>query len=473
VVRRQAAIYSRVRVEDVIPLRIGGRRPRHCLFFITVEFADAEPELYVVPVTTVGFDEADDDTTIALVDTNHGPMRFVASVADGQLSHAMFEILRRGLTVSGENGQIIGRPTRPARTMSLRPADIPARAINAEQSNTSVVFGDVAITKLIRRIETGINPDAELSRHLTEQGYVHTPQFLGAIEYEAPGLPPATLLLASSFVPNEGDEWKTTLDEMARLLEIAVVHPLVSADWPALALGSDQRETPPAWLNESANHLFARAQLLGERTADLHWALSDSDAADFRPEAFTRLYQRSLYQALRGETRETMRRLRRASLQGRALDLANEVFAADDVIMREFTRLTGELMEAARIRIHGDLHLGQVLASGHDVTFIDFEGEPARPLASAVSNGRHCVMWRASSGPTTTRRAKPFDRPSTAASSRGWQRAGLHNPRHTHRRVGRLRVLGRLPTTRERQRVPAAQHGPHTAAAGSAYCCKR
>src|SRR4029079_6450326 len=73
-----------VRVEDVIPLRIGGPRPRHCLFLCTVECADAEPELYVVPVTTVGCDEADDDTTIAIVDTNHGPMRFVASLADVQ-----------------------------------------------------------------------------------------------------------------------------------------------------------------------------------------------------------------------------------------------------------------------------------------------------------------------------------------------------------------------------------------------------
>jgi maltose alpha-D-glucosyltransferase/alpha-amylase len=92
------------------------------------------------------------------------------------------------------------------------------------------------------------------------------------------------------------------------------------------------------------------------------------------------LYQRSLYQALRGEARETIRRLRRAPVRGRARELANEVFVNEDVMEHEFSRLTGELMDVSRIRIHGDLHLGQVLASGHDVTFIDFEGEPARPL---------------------------------------------------------------------------------------------
>ena len=369
-----------VRVEDIIPLRIGGRRPRHCLLFIAVEFAEAEPEMYVVPVTTVRSDEADDHSTIAILDSTHGESRFVAGVSDEQFNHALFEILRRNLTVNGTNGRIIGRPTRQGRTLNLRPSEHPAHPINAEQSNTSVIFGDVAITKLIRRIETGLNPDAELSRHLTDHGYEHTAQFLGSIEYESAGHAPATLLLASSFVPNEGDEWKTTLDEMARILELSLVHPPEAADLPARQLGGDQHETPPPWLADNAQHLFARAQLLGERTADLHCALSEGDDPDFRPEPFTRLYQRSLYQALRGEARETIRRLRRAPLRGRVRDLAHEVFSAEDVMEREFSRLTGELMDVSRIRIHGDLHLGQVLASGHDVTFIDFEGEPARPL---------------------------------------------------------------------------------------------
>jgi maltose alpha-D-glucosyltransferase/alpha-amylase len=361
-------------------LRIGGRRPRHYLLFVTVEFGEAEPETYVVPVALAKLDETDDQSTIAIIESTHGVSRFVAGVGDEQFNYALFEILRRNLSVSGQRGRIVGRPTRQGRALNVRPSDHAAHPISAEQSNTSVVFGDVAITKLIRRIETGLNPDAELGRHLTDIGYEHTPQFLGSIEYEVTGQQPATLLLASSYVPNEGDEWKTTLDEMARILEISLVNPPTPTDFPTRPLGSDQLETPPAWLDESATHLFARAQLLGERTADLHRSMSESDDPDFRPEPFTRLYQRSLYQALRGEARETIRRLRQAPLRGRAIELAGEVFAGEEAMVREFSRLTGDLMDVSRIRIHGDLHLGQVLASGHDVTFIDFEGEPARPL---------------------------------------------------------------------------------------------
>jgi maltose alpha-D-glucosyltransferase/alpha-amylase len=116
---------------------------------------------------------------------------------------------------------------------------------------------------------------------------------------------------------------------------------------------------------------------LGRRTAELHTALATTDRSagtgrDFWPEPFTVEAQRHELAAVRAALVTTQE-----LLGDRSAVLAAP---ADDVLCR-FERLAGEQVEASRIRIHGDLHLGQILATGDDVVFIDFEGEPARPMA--------------------------------------------------------------------------------------------
>jgi maltose alpha-D-glucosyltransferase/alpha-amylase len=135
-------------------------------------------------------------------------------------------------------------------------------------------------------------------------------------------------------------------------------------------------------VSEAIGGYLDTAQLLGERTAQLHRALAAIDDAAFAPEPFTALYQRSLYQTMRSQGMDTLAILGRrlGELPAPIQDEARTALARGGDVQQRLRGLLGQRIDARRIRCHGDLHLGQVLWTGRDFVFIDFEGEPGRPL---------------------------------------------------------------------------------------------
>ena len=129
------------------------------------------------------------------------------------------------------------------------------------------------------------------------------------------------------------------------------------------------------------------ARLLGIRTAEMHLALeSAKDQLDFVPEGFSALYQRSIYQSMRTLTIEVFDSLRRQlhKLPDDAQQQAREALRHDTEILRRFRLLVDQRFASTRIRCHGDLHLAQVLYTGKDFVFLDFEG----PSTSSLSERR-------------------------------------------------------------------------------------
>jgi maltose alpha-D-glucosyltransferase/alpha-amylase len=170
------------------------------------------------------------------------------------------------------------------------------------------------------------------------------------------------------------------LDEVRRFYErVKTLPEEVEAPLPAeeriTALAST---SPPDEVAERIGTYLDSARLLGQRTAELHLALA-SDEIDpaFAPERISTHDQRSMYQSMRSLTGRVFR-----LLADRADDIPEikQVIDLESEIIGRFRALLDVRLSAARIRCHGDFHLGQVLFTGRDFMIIDFEGEPARPL---------------------------------------------------------------------------------------------
>jgi maltose alpha-D-glucosyltransferase/alpha-amylase len=126
------------------------------------------------------------------------------------------------------------------------------------------------------------------------------------------------------------------------------------------------------------------ARLLGERTAELHLALaSGEDGDEFSAEPMTPHHLRGTFQSMRFLAVQNLRLLRKQikSLPPELAPVAQQVADLESVILRQYRQLIEQNFKASRIRIHGDLHLGQVLWTGRDFVFLDFEGDATKPMS--------------------------------------------------------------------------------------------
>src|SRR5690606_2072096 len=255
-----------------------------------------------------------------------------------------------------------------------------------EQTNTSLVYGDRWIGKLFRRLEPGANVEREISGYLTEAGFPNTPRLVGTLEALPQREQPVTMAVLHEYVPDAADAWAHTLDTLERHFErvLAVETDPPPLPSPPATCADDPAADVPSSVYEHVGPYLALSSLLGTRTGELHLTLAAEryDPA-FAPEPFTTLYQRSLYQSMRNLVGHSFRRLERARWrlpEGEATHDVDRLMAGREAILAEIGSVLLHRLDATRIRIHGDYHLGQVLYTGKDFMIIDFEGEPNRPI---------------------------------------------------------------------------------------------
>jgi maltose alpha-D-glucosyltransferase / alpha-amylase len=368
--------------------------PQAIILFIDVTYQEGARDTYVLPVTAAFGAEADALARllphivllpVVLHRGGHAQQGILYDALwNGPVAQALLRAIDRGDRFPGKRGILTASPT--VAYPSLVPPDSPltASVMKAEQSNTSIVYGQHVMLKLYRRLQSGINPDLEMGRFLTTLRFPHSPPVRGALEYVAPGSEPMTVGLLQAFVPNEGNAWTRMLTELdAFVMRLDAVHG-VDCDagygrtlWALI-------ESPLVLAGrELLGEALEAAACLGRRTAALHLALGQHHQdADFAPEPMTRAYLTGRYESMMCLWKDASAVLaqRRDTLEREARQDAEQLLGREADIHASFAALLAVEEGGLRIRCHGDYHLGQVLWTGSDYIVIDFEGEPARPL---------------------------------------------------------------------------------------------
>lgn len=318
----------------------------------------------------------------ALMDATSGPREIADAL--GSPGSLRLRASAAALAPDGEAASPEGRRAEP----------LTARVRSGEQTNTSVVYGDRFVAKIVRKLDDGVSPELELGRFLTDAGYAAAPRLEAWVDVvRGPGAPSATLGFLHAHVANQGDAWSTLLADLAAWLD--AVAPSASEARTGGGGGSaggdsaggdgDSARGDGEVRGDGADHLLARlvarASLLGRRVGELHAVLSSPVAYEeeaLAPVPFDAAARTRVCEAIRAELVDVL------ATPGRTTGIAPA--SGDGPLVAALlarVALAEQVEDAGCLtRVHGDLHLGQILVTdAGDFAILDFEGEPSRSLA--------------------------------------------------------------------------------------------
>ncbi len=332
--------------------------------------AGAQTIRYFIPLS-LAWDETEEVRVRTLKAATVAKVRQQANVGvmadalpDVAFCRALVETIGQGRELQTAQGKLRFVPTRVFR--EIAGSDLSRLELARPQmqsSNTVVTLGERLFVKGYRQVHSGINPELEMGRFLTEVvQFPNCVRVAGALEYLGADGATSTLCLLQAFLTNEGDGWTHAVDYLGRFLEERGAQP----------------STPDAH-----GGFLALMQTLGTRTAQLHCALARTtgDPA-FDPEPFAAADLAEWKRRVVDEAAATLAMLdqRRRDLPAAIRADAESLLQGREQLIKRIEACEPPAGATLKTRLHGDYHLGQVLLSNHDFVIIDFEGEPARPL---------------------------------------------------------------------------------------------
>jgi maltose alpha-D-glucosyltransferase/alpha-amylase len=363
---------ARLAVHAVLPSSDKKQGTPWLLTLADLEPAD-EPTRCLLPLA-IGWEDREGERAKQLAPAAIAKIRQQAVVGlladacgDPLFNLAVVEAVAEGREVEASQGKLRFVPT--AAFAAIAGGDrsaLRSMRMLASTRNTPVCLGERLFLKWYRRVRTGVNPELEMGRYLSDvAGFTRCAPIAGSVDYVAPDGTVANLAVLQAFVENQGDFWTVTSEYGARQLE-------------ARRGSAEQR------IEETGAGFLTLLQTLGQRTAEMHAALArETQDPAFAREAVTAEDLARWVQRARTSAAAALDLLR-----ARRDKLSPEDRAYADALLASGPRASAELgadvtlpRGAIKTRIHGDYHLTQVLLVNNDFVLADFEGDTARDIA--------------------------------------------------------------------------------------------
>jgi maltose alpha-D-glucosyltransferase/alpha-amylase len=386
---------TQVAVEDAVPLGLGGL----AMLLVRVEYSDGEDERYTIPVAVAAGEHAEaivrDRPEAVLVKLEFQDRTWIllqSALFERGFSDALLTAVLKRSKFKGARGELVAGHTKAFRqAWSHVRSNREPQVQTSDSVNTFVNLGEDFVLKLYREVEAGTNPDREIAEFLTERtSFSHMPRALGWLEYcrrDEEEEERTTMGLVTSYVRDATQGWQYTIDHLSLYFERAMAVHEEDSRAKEVTVGSPlllAQRPMPTLMADLLGNFENMAHLLGTRTAELHAALSSRpEVQDFAPEPYTDFYRHGLYHGMLGQMGRSLDALR-FQLQ----TLPEEVQASAEALLDSEAEIRDGLLplrdqriSGARIRIHGDYQLGNLLFTGNDAIIRNFDGPAGRPLS--------------------------------------------------------------------------------------------
>ena len=285
------------------------------------------------------------------------PMLLYDAVGDAAYIEWLLDAIREERVLETSSGTL--RCSCPDR-LALDTGNLSSiRPLRVEQSNTSMEVGDALFLKHLRRVEPGPSQELEMSDALAASGFTHIAPLLGRAVWASGAEPPSPLVLIQPFLHNSSEGWALAMTSLRDLYAIAE------------GMGAADAVERRAAVDDQDAAFLAESMRLGQVVAEMHRALCNAGSA-MTTAPLTPATLSAWAAAMTDEL---------DSLLDRAGDTLDRLRAVRHNVIAHFDDMRDLPSGGLLIRVHGDLHLGQVLRVDTGWVVLDFEGEPDRTPA--------------------------------------------------------------------------------------------
>lgn len=367
-----------VKFNDV--LTISGNR--NFILFFKINYINEQPEYYFLPLTFIPIQNSSffnefpfavlSEATISNEDYY---------LIDGFYNHEfrlnLLESILSRKKIDGNSGSLI---------ITIKPelqnidGILTSKILKDLQQEVVIEYGDKYRLKLYRKTEEGINPGIELPAQLQNSAFENIIPYLGNLKYQEVSKEFYYVGLLSEYVTSQGTAWSYFSDAVkkyydnvrSRIYEPGELSFKHVFDKPELA------EVSPVLCDSIDKINTEMIKILALRTAEFQLVNSSSSIPDFAPDSFSMLYQRSIYQSIRTLLKNTFRLLNQyADQYNEKIEQDMKYIISNEKLLLTFVeKLLKDKVNAKKIRIHGNYHLGNLLFTGKDFIITNFEGNP-------------------------------------------------------------------------------------------------